>query len=88
MLTVALQALDTDDLEGCEFSSKFRAETIRDMGKLIASVLRPSVGGGLVVFAFHDVPSRRKHLGLFQPVAKIPYGTKSEIIYALFNMCI
>ena len=35
---IALQALDTDDLEGCEFSSKFRAETIRDMGKLMACV--------------------------------------------------
>ena len=26
---------------------------------LPAPVLRPSVGGGLGVFAFHDVPSRR-----------------------------
>ena len=28
---IALQALDTNDLEGCEFSSTFRAETIGDM---------------------------------------------------------
>ena len=35
---IALQALDTDDLEGCEFSSKFRAETIGDMEKLMACV--------------------------------------------------
>ena len=24
---IALQGLDTDDIEGCEFSKKFRAET-------------------------------------------------------------
>ena len=35
---IALQALDTDDLEGGEFSMKFRAETIRDMEKLMAFV--------------------------------------------------
>ena len=35
---IALQALDTNDLEGCEFSSKFRAETIGDMEKLMACV--------------------------------------------------
>ena len=35
---IALQALDTDVLEGCEFSSKFRAETIGDMKKLMACV--------------------------------------------------
>ena len=35
---IALQGLDADDFEGCEFSSKFRAETIRDMKKLMACV--------------------------------------------------
>ena len=35
---IALQASDTDDLEGCEFSSKFRAETIGNMEKLMACV--------------------------------------------------
>ena len=35
---IALQGLDTDDLEGFEFSSKFRVETIRDMEKLMACV--------------------------------------------------
>eukprot|EP00493_Phyllostaurus_siculus_P020802 UN21127 len=35
---IALQALDTDVLEDCEFSSKFRAETIGNMKKLIACV--------------------------------------------------
>ena len=35
---IALQDLDTNDLEGCEFSSKFRAETIREMGKLMVCV--------------------------------------------------
>ena len=28
---IALQGLDADDFEACEFSSKLRAETIRDM---------------------------------------------------------
>ena len=28
---IALQGLDTDDIEGCEFSKKFRAETSGDM---------------------------------------------------------
>ena len=28
---IALQDLDTDDIEGCEFSKKFRAETSGDM---------------------------------------------------------
>ena len=32
---IALQTLDIDDIEGCEFSSKSRAETIRDMEKLL-----------------------------------------------------
>ena len=35
---IALQALGTNDFEGCEFSKKFRAETIGDMGKLMAFV--------------------------------------------------
>ena len=35
---IALQDLDTDDLEGCEFSTKSRAETIGDMEKLMACV--------------------------------------------------
>ena len=33
---IALQSLDTDDIEGCEFSKKFRAETVADMKKLMA----------------------------------------------------
>ena len=32
---ISLQALDTDDLEGCEFSNKFRAKTSGDMEKLM-----------------------------------------------------
>ena len=35
---IALQGLNTDDFEGCEFLSKFRAETSGDMEKLIACV--------------------------------------------------
>ena len=35
---IALQGLDTDDIEGCEFSKKFRAETSGDMEKLMACV--------------------------------------------------
>ena len=35
---MALQGLDTDDIEGCEFSKKFRAETSGDMEKLMACV--------------------------------------------------
>ena len=35
---IALQGLDTDDIEGCEFSKKFRAETIGDIEKLMACV--------------------------------------------------
>ena len=35
---IALQALDTDDLEACEYSSKFRAESVGDMEKLMACV--------------------------------------------------
>ena len=33
---VAPEGLDADDFEDCEFSWKFRAETIRDMEKLMA----------------------------------------------------
>jgi len=35
---IAFQDLDTDDIEGCEFSWKFRAESIGDMEKLMACV--------------------------------------------------
>ena len=35
---IALQSLDTDGFEGCEFSKKFRAETSGDMEKLMACV--------------------------------------------------
>ena len=35
---IALEALDTDDIEDCEFPSKFRAEIIGDMEKLMACV--------------------------------------------------
>ena len=31
---IALQAVNTDDLEVCEFSKKFRAKSICDMKKL------------------------------------------------------
>ena len=33
---IGLQDLDTDDLEGFEFSTKFRAKTIGNMEKLMA----------------------------------------------------
>ena len=33
---IALQYLDTDDFDSCEFSKKFRAETSGDMEKLMA----------------------------------------------------
>ena len=35
---MALQDLDTDDIEGSKFSKKFRAETSGDMEKLMAFV--------------------------------------------------
>ena len=35
---MALQDLNTDDIEGCEFSKKFRAEISGDMEKLMACV--------------------------------------------------
>ena len=35
---MALQDLDTDDIEGCEFSKKFRAETSGHMENLMACV--------------------------------------------------
>ena len=35
---IALQGLDADDYAFCEFSSKFRAENIRDMERLMACV--------------------------------------------------
>ena len=36
--SLALQGLDTDDIEGCKFSKKFRVETSVDMDKLMAYV--------------------------------------------------
>ena len=35
---IALQGLDTDDIEDCKFSKKFKAETSGDMKKLMACV--------------------------------------------------
>ena len=35
---MALQTLDTNELEGCEFSSMYRATTIGDMQKPMACV--------------------------------------------------
>ena len=35
---IALQALNTEDLEGCEFSKKFRAKSSGDMKKLMGCV--------------------------------------------------
>ena len=35
---IALQDLDTDDIEVCEFSKNFRADTSGDMEKLMACV--------------------------------------------------
>ena len=35
---MALQDLDTDYIEGCEFSKKFRAETSGDREKVMACV--------------------------------------------------
>ena len=35
---ISLQALDTNDLEGCEISKKFRAKTSGDMEKLMGCV--------------------------------------------------
>ena len=35
---IALQGLDTDGIEGCELSEKFRAETSADMEKPMACV--------------------------------------------------
>ena len=35
---IVLQYLDTDDIEGCEFSKKFRAETNGHMEELVACV--------------------------------------------------
>ena len=35
---MTLQDLDTDHIEGCDFSKKFRAETSGDMEKLMAYV--------------------------------------------------
>ena len=36
--SIALQAVDIDDLEGCEFSMKFRAKSSRDMKKIMGCV--------------------------------------------------
>ena len=35
---MALQDLDTDDIEGCQFSKKFRVGTSGDIEKLMACV--------------------------------------------------
>ena len=35
---IVLQAVDTGDLEGCEFSKKFRAKSSGDMEKLMGCV--------------------------------------------------
>ena len=35
---IALQDLDTNDFDGCEFAKKFRAETCGDMEKPLACV--------------------------------------------------
>ena len=35
---IALQAVDTNDFEGCEFSKKFRAKSSGDMKKLMSCV--------------------------------------------------
>ena len=36
--SIALQSVDTDDLEGSEFSKKFRAKSSEDMEKLMGCV--------------------------------------------------
>ena len=36
--SIALQAVNTDDLEVCEFSKKFRAKSSGDMEKLMGCV--------------------------------------------------
>ena len=38
IILIALQGLDTDDIEGCEFSKKIGAETSGNMEKLMACV--------------------------------------------------
>ena len=35
---IALQALNTEDFDGCEFSKKFRAKSSGDMEKLMGCV--------------------------------------------------
>ena len=47
---IALQGLDADDFEGCEFSSKFRAENIRNMENVMACV-------GLISFKLLENPT-------------------------------
>ena len=37
---IALQDLDTNDFDGCEFSKKFRVETSGDMEKLMGCIGR------------------------------------------------
>ena len=37
-ILIALQVLATDDIQGCDFSKKFSAETSEDMEKLMACV--------------------------------------------------
>ena len=36
--SIALQTVDTDDFEGCEFSKKFRGKSIGDMERLMGCV--------------------------------------------------
>ena len=36
--SISLQAVDTDELEGCEFSKKFRAKSSGGMEKLMGCV--------------------------------------------------
>ena len=38
---IALQDLDTDDFDGCEFSKKFRAETSRAVLQVYSLVATP-----------------------------------------------
>ena len=38
IISIALQGLDTDDIEGSEFSKKFRDETSGDMEKVMVCV--------------------------------------------------
>ena len=67
---IALQALDTDELEGCEFSSKFRAETIsRNMEKLMACVGHynyPSYSKTWFIFLYRVLQRKFNHVFEFR----------------------